>query len=193
MVAGNLVDLVLVRARDSGATVTSRAEVRTVGTAVQRLLNAKFGLVISDVSFPTLAYQCVYPIAALAATALRVVEVADGNRNLQEVEWKSFWWVSRGWPRKTAAAHSCYALVGRDMIVIWPAKVIPASVTLRTAVVTSDLVTDDVAIQLPTDYEPLLTDLTLAVVLTKMRMYAPMESLTESIKARMAAPVGAGR
>lgn len=185
--AGELVDRVLQRVRDEHATGNSREFVRRVLTHCQRLLNAKLGLVIASVEFPTVAYQQVYPIASLAASALRVVGVQQANRDLVEVKWQEFGYVRRQWPRDVGSRLENFALIGRDLLVLYPSQTANASVTLRCAALTADLAADLTDVQVPDEFHPLLTDLASAVVLTKMRTYLTLDELSKSIEGRLGA------
>lgn len=184
-VAGTVVDHVLMRARDAHATAQTRAEVLAVLTACQRLLNAKYGLVVVSIPFATTPYRCVYPIADLLAPgALRVVGVWDGVRDLDESDRSQLWWLGGSWLRRIGPAPVLYAMLGRDMLVLWPAQTEAREVTVRAAVRTATLF-EDTALEIPDDYVPLLTDLTLAVTIAQMRMFSAATPLMESIKARM--------
>ena len=185
--AGELVDRVLNRVRDPHAAANSRAFVRTVLTHVQRLVNAKLGLEVVEIAFATVAYQQVYPIVTVADEALRIVGVREEGRDLVEVKWREFWFLQRNWLRHTAAAFQNYSLVGRDLLVIYPAKPEASEVTLVAAALTTDFQSDDAAIQLPDDYIPLLIDLATVVVSLKGRAYQPLKALAASISERIKA------
>lgn len=185
--AGELVDRVLNRVRDPHAAANSRVFVREVLAHCQRLLNAKLGLVVSEITFDTVAAQVVYPIASLAETALRIVGVREDGRDLVEVKWREFWFLQRNWLRRVGTSFQSYSLVGRDLLVLYPAQAEAAQVTLVAAVLTDPLLSDDVAIQLPDDYHPLLLDLATVVVSLKGRAYQPLKALAASVQERLRA------
>lgn len=182
---GVLVDRVLQRVRDEHAAGNPRPFVREVLTGTQRLLNAKMGLVIGDIAFPTVAYQQVYPIVRIAEAAMRIVGVLQDGRDLSEVQWREFWWRRGPWLRDVGERLESFALIGRDMLVLYPAQRLNGEVTLRAAVRTTTLESDQTLIQIPEDFHPLLVDLTSAVLLLKMRTYATLDDLNKSIQARL--------
>jgi hypothetical protein len=185
--AGTLVDRVLQRIRDERATGTARTLVRAVMTHAQRLVNGKLGLVIRDLAFPTVAYQGVYPLATLAPTALRVLGVQQGPRDLTEVPWQEFAYERRTWLRDARSRYESYALIGRNMLVLYPTLAEPGSVSLRVAVLTIDLASDASEIELPDEYHPLLVDLTSAVLLVRQRTFLSVGTLADAIAKRTAA------
>ena len=62
VVTGQLVDTVLQRVRDPGGLAHSRVLVRLILTHLQRILNAKFGVVLESRTLATVPRQQVYPI-----------------------------------------------------------------------------------------------------------------------------------
>ncbi len=184
--AGVLVDQVLQRVRDEHATGTSRPLVRDLLTHCQRLINAKLGLVIESIEYETVAKQCVYPLASVVPRALRIVGVQQGNRDLVEVKWQEFWYLHRAWLRDTGQRLENFALVGRDMLILYPAQPEPRTVTLRCAVTTAPLTSDDTPVEAPIEFHPLLVDLATVVGLVRQRTYLTLPELTESIKSRLA-------
>lgn len=185
--AGELVDRVLQRIRDEHAAGTSRDLVRLVLTHAQRLLNAKLGLVMSSLPLATIAYQCVYPIASVAPDALRVIGVRSGARDLTEVKWQEFWYLKRNWLRVARLQHESFALLGRNMLIIYPARPEPGIVTLQVARLTNALTSDLTDVELPEEFLPLLTDVVGAVALVRQRSFLTLDDVAQSIKSRLAA------
>jgi uncharacterized protein YcfL len=184
--AGDLVDDILNRVRDPSAGANTRAFVRLILTNVQRLLNAKFGIVLAQTALTTNPSQQVYAITASVATAMRIVGVREDTRDLVEVAWHTLWYIKRGWIRRIGTAFEVFSLVGRDLLIIYPAKSTAGTVTLVYATLTDDLATDATAIQITDDYVPLLLDWTEVILLLKSRLYAPIGRVTDAIKNRMA-------
>ena len=185
--AGELVDLVLQRIRDEHGVGTPRSLVRLFMTHCQRMINAKLGLVIRDVAFATNAYQGVYPIAEIAPSALRIVGVQQGPRDLTEVQWQEFAYEKRDWLRTVAMRYESFALLGRNMLVLYPALPEAAEVTLRVAVLTATLESDLEEIQLPDEFHALLVDLTSAIAMVRSRTFLSVKPLADAIAKRLAA------
>ena len=183
--AGELVDRVLQLVRDEHGAGTPRAMVRRFMTHAQWLANAKLGLVIADAPFPTVARQSIYPLHELAPSCLRVVGVQEDGRDLTEVKWQEFAYLHRGWLRDQSWRYESFALVGRDLLVLYPARREDSLVTLRVAKRCAPLTSDQTDIELPEKYNPLLIDLTTALVLVRMRTFLPLQELGSAIKERL--------
>ena len=186
VVTGQLVDTVLQRVRDPGGLAHPRTLVRLVLTHLQRALNTKFGVVLESRSLATVPRQQVYPIAALTAETLRIVAVREGTRDLIQVAWPELWYQDRNWPFRLADHHESFSVIGRDLLVIYPAKPAASTVTLICATLTATLTDDTVVIELQEELHPLLLSLTEAVLLTRQRVYGPLKALTEVITAQVA-------
>lgn len=187
MTTGPLVDLVLQRIRDEHGVGTPRPLVREFMTHAQRCINAKLGLVIRDVAFATSAYQGVYPIAELAPQALRIVGVQQGPRDLTEVQWQEFAYEKRSWLRTVSSRYESFALIGRNMLVLYPVLAEASTVSLRVAVLTAALESDATPIEVPDEFHPMLVDLTAAVALVRARTFLTIKPLADSIGKRSAA------
>ncbi len=185
-VAGQLVDTALQRVRDPGGLAHSRALVRLVLTHLQRILNAKFGVVVESRTLTTVPRQQVYPIAALTAETLRVISVREGVRDLIRVAWPELWYQDRNWPFRVEDRHESFSVIGRDLLVIYPAKPAASTVTLICATLTATLTDDTVVIELQEELHPLLLSLAEAILLTRQRVYGPLKALTEVISSQVA-------
>ena len=188
-VTGELVDQVLHRVRDPQALGTSRATVRLLLTHIQRIVNCHTAYVQEELGFATSPYQQIYRVSdpALAPNALRMVGVQSGVRNLVKVKWPEFWYMDRNWSRAIGSEFQLWSMIGRDLLVIWPAKTTASLVTLVYARLTDDLVDDTVAIEMADDTVPLMIDLVEALICYKQRVYGPIQKLAESIGARLKA------
>ncbi len=183
--AGELVDRVLNRVRDASATGPKRDAIRGLLTHGQRLVNAKYGLVIEDVAIATPPRQVAFPIAGLTPSALRIVGVQYEGRDLTEVEWRSFWYLHRTWLRDVSMRPESFALCGRDLLFVYPGAPEPRTLTLRTALRTATLDSDLTDVEIPKEFHALLVDIVCAVVLVRGRTYGTLKDLQESIATRL--------
>jgi len=188
-VAGQLVDQLLARVRDTHALGTSRVTCRLLLTHLQRIVNARDGYVVDTLSFPTVPYQQIYKVSdpAQAPAALRMLGVQEGARDLKKVLWKEFWYFDRAWGRAIGPQFELWSMIGRDLLVLWPSKPAADTVTLVYAKLTADLSDDTVAIELPDDTVPLLVDLAEALICLKQRVYSPLTALAASLQGRLVA------
>lgn len=188
-VTGQLVDQLLHRVRDPDALGTSRATCRLLLTHLQRILNCKLGFVLDTVTLATVPYQQIYKVSdpAQASAAMRLIGVREGTRDLKRVKWEEFFYFQRKWSRAIGNRFDLWSMIGRDLLVVWPAKEAADSVTLVYAKLTNTLTDDSVAIELPDDTVPLLLDMGEALLCLKKRTYEPLTKLSESLKKRLSA------
>jgi len=141
-VAGQLVDQLLARVRDTHALGTSRVTCRLLLTHLQRIVNARDGYVVDTLSFPTVPYQQIYKVSdpAQAPAALRMLGVQEGARDLKKVLWKEFWYFDRAWGRAIGPQFELWSMIGRDLLVLWPSKPAADTVTLVYAKLTAMVV-----------------------------------------------------
>jgi len=186
-VTGQLVDQLLHRVRDPDALGTSRDFCRLILTHVQRILNCKLGYVVETVALATVPNQQIYKVSdpAQATRAMRLVGVQEGTRDLKKVKWEEFFYLERKWSRAIGNRFDLWSMIGRDLLVIWPAKTTADSVNLVYARLTDVLTDDTVAIELPDDAVPLLLDVSEAMVCLKKRTYQPLTKLVETIQKRL--------
>lgn len=185
MLAGPLVSEILLRVRDPDAKLTSRDFVRARLSDAQRLVNARFAFLYDETTLVTEPLRLFYPLTALLPAATRPVFVTEGERNLVPIPWRSFWHLSRGWPRTVRNAFQLWSLIGRDLLVVWPAQRTSVNLTVKSAKLTTALDSDNDPLELADEVLPMVVDLATVLTLLKAREYGSMTEAVALWKARM--------
>lgn len=183
-VAGTLISTVLRRARDPQGTATSRTLTRALLSDVQRLVNAGLNKVVTTAALTTNPYRVFYPITVLIPTSVRVIAVEDGDRNLQETTLKRLAQYDTQWHRRINDKFEAWAPAGRDLLVVWPAKDITSSVTIRFTKLTDDLIDENEATDLPDSDLLDVLDLTEVILHIKGRNFDQVRPLMDRLTGR---------
>lgn len=182
--AGVLTNILLRRLRDPDATGLSREFVRRMLSESQRFINAGFKRTKVTEAFTTNANQQFYNIAALLPDAIRIENVREGARDLIKTTMRELCNVSEKWHREVGPSFKHFALVGRDLLVIYPSKAYESTVDVVYTKLTTALDADDVEIEIPDNDMVQATDLAQLIMLTKMREYVMLEPLIEQFTQR---------
>lgn len=181
-VTGELVDRVLLRARDPGGLSHPRSLVRRLLTDVQRLLNARFGLVVDTATLTTTPWVQWYPITALAPSAARLLTVRDQDRDLARAQVDDFWWEDRSYGfRAPGGRHVAWSAFGRDFICLYPGVDSAVALTLVYAKLTNELTDDSITIEIPDDYHLTLLDIVEALLLLRQRHFSHAKAIMERV------------
>lgn len=179
--AGPLVDTVLRRVRDPQGSAHSRSLVRWLLSLAQQIANGGLRSVLSTVSFTTAPLQQIYSMTALVPSAIRIVAVREGDRNLAPVAWGELSQVDRHWSRRVGDRYEVWAPIGRDLFVLHPAQPSSATVVLVVAKLTNSLTVDTSVVELPDDAQPVMLDLTEALLNLKNRSQEPGAAALERL------------
>jgi len=183
--AGTLVSALLRRVRDPQALANTRDFTRSILSDCQRLINARSGRVLeTTTAFATEPMRMFYPLAASVPTAVRVVAVREGGRDLDRITLKQLNQISTNWFRRIGYRFEAFAEVGRDLLVIYPAKTVVSAVDIVAVKLTDSLVNDDEATDLPDEDLHDVMELAEAILLTKMRDIDTVKPLIERITKR---------
>lgn len=162
--AGSLVSTLLRRVRDPQGAMHDRVTVaRPFLSHAQRLVNAGLRAVIGEAVLVTEPYRLIYPVAALLPNAVHIESVREADRDLADVTWESLWHTDGSWFRRTGDRFEAFARIGRDLLVVYPAKKVASSITVVYTALTANLTQDSIA----TDLDDTL--------------HAPMLALAESL------------
>lgn len=192
-VAGTLIDTILQRIRDPQGSAHSRDLVRSLLSHSQRMVNARTKSVLETLALTTDPNRLFYPIAALVPNAIRVEAVRSEGRDLSKCDWRSYQFVDAGWFRAVSDRFETWSLVGRDLLVIYPAKAITSSVDVVYSKLTNDLVAEDTATEIPDDDLPAVVDLMEAILLAKQRTFEPATEAVKRLVNRLEMVVNRGK
>src|SRR5256885_1296057 len=118
-----LIDILLRRVRDPHALGTARTLARLVLSHSQRVINAKAKYVLTIETLTTFEACLIYPIGALLPNSARIVTVRDDGHDLDyEPNWRNLANHRSDWFRQVKPQHQVYSMIGRDLLVLYPAK-----------------------------------------------------------------------
>lgn len=184
-VAGTLVSALLRRIRDPQAIANTRSFARSILSDSQRLINAGRNRVLETTTLTTNPLRMFYPLTASLPNAIRIRGVREGGRDLDKMTLKQLSQLSSRWFRHTSDRFEAFSQVGRDLLVVYPAKSISSSVDVIYTKLTNNLVNDDEATDLPDEDLPDVMDLAGAILLIKGRELASVAPLIERITKRL--------
>jgi len=182
--AGVLTDNLLRRLRDPEATGLSREFVRRILSDSQRLINGAFRRMKETETLTTNAHQMFYKIQDLLPNVLRIEFVREGERDLPKTTLQELCQTSTKWHRQTDTRFRHFALVGRDLLVVYPSKPYASSVQVVYTKLTTALDNDQVEIEIPDDDMVQASDLAQIIMLTKMREFGIMQPILDQFMAR---------
>lgn len=172
-VAKILTDQVLRRVRDVHGIAHSRELVRTLLSHSQRLLNSLLGIVTTATTFTTYPHQQFYQISGLltgADSITKVMAVREGSRDLTHLaNIRQLTHLDTRWVRAIGPRFDAWTQLGRDMLIIYPAKTVGSTVTIVGAKLTTALTGEDTALELPNEYHDHIISLTEIMLLAKQR------------------------
>ncbi len=182
-----MIDGILRRIRDTGAVSTSRSTVETALSGSQKTVNVgTFGQVQST-PMTTNAEQLIYQIDT-SAPLVRVgrivgVQVGPDNEELGFTEWEQLKNLDPEWFRRTGPYFRTWSLIGRDILVVYPALKVASTVGI-SYVMSPVTITGEAEInQLPNDEIPLMVDVAEAVLKIRTRQLAGVKQMIDSIDA----------
>lgn len=183
--AGLVVDVVLNRVRDAGASGASRALVLSILSETQRIANLLGRYVIQTTTLNTVANKQVYRISSELSGAARVLNVTEGGRDLSEVRWQSLFALDRNWRKTTNSRFELWAVVGRELLIVHPAKTTASSVDVSHVKLLDPLTSETQATEL--DDEELVEAIEFAVILLllRQRTFAPIGPTIENLTRRL--------
>ena len=88
------------------------------------------------------------------------------------------------WFRRVGPKFEVFVPVGRDLLVVWPAKEVASSVDVVYAKLTTELVADSTATDLPDEDLHDVLDLSEIILLAKSRRFDLLAPLMERLTAR---------
>lgn len=184
-VAGSLVSALLRRIRDPQGIANTRVFARSILSDSQRLINAGRNRVLETTALTTNPLQMFYPLTASLPNAVRVRGVREGDRDLEEMTLRQLSQLSSRWFRHIGDRFEAFCRVGRDLLIIYPAKSISSSVDVVYTKLTDNLVNDDEATDMPDEDLPDVMDLAEAILLIKGRELESVAPLVERITKRL--------
>ena len=172
-VAKNITDELLRRVRDIHGLAHSRELARTVLSKSQQVLNTLLAIKITSTSLTTYPLQQFYTISGLLTgtdAITRVMTVRDGSRDLVKLQnFRQLAHLDLRWVRKVGPRFEAWTQIGRDMLVIYPAKQLGGSVTIKGTKLTTELTGEATELELPNEFHDYIITLAEVILLAKQR------------------------
>ncbi len=189
-IAQTLIDASLQRARDPDGLLHTRVFTLSIISEVQRLINGQLRVVIDSAVMTTDPEKLLYSVNGEVPNAIRINGVRDGSRNLTFIPWETLVQGDPDWFRRIGEDFESWSMIGRDILVVYPAKLAASSVTVFYTKLTNDLVAEATATEMDDDHMMFILDVTEAVLLTRARDFVSAKNVINRVNARMGVPVG---
>lgn len=169
--AGTLRAIVQRHVRDVNGTRHADAFVLDILSRVQRIINAGSQKVLVTGTLTTSANLQLYTINTEFTAGIDVIRVRSNNEDLTKVTLQELNQLDRRWFRKVGSRFEMWAQLGRTLLVVHPALSVASSVEVVYSKLTTDLTADGTSLDLDADNDPMVTDLTEAILHLRQRDY----------------------
>jgi hypothetical protein len=171
--AKELTDEVLRRVRDVHGLAHSRAFARTLLSKSQQVLNTLLAVVTTSTTFTTQPHQQLYSISGSLTgtdTVSRVLAVREGGRDLSHLkDYRQLSHLNLRWLRAIGTRFEAWTHIGRDLLVIYPAKTSTSSVEIIGSKLTTALTGEATELEVPSEYHDHIVTLAEIMLLAKQR------------------------
>lgn len=187
LLAATLTDEVLRRVRDPLGLAHTRDFARTCLSHAQRIINTALGVVVTTETFATTPLQMVYPVSGYWPNAARVIAVMEQGRDLAKLtNHVQLAHLDLNWFRAIGTRFEAWCPVGRDMIVIYPAKTQASTVQVKYIKLTTALTGEADVLEIPDTYNDSVLTLAECFLLAKQRdlnaAMTALKRLTDELK-----------
>lgn len=172
--AGTLTTEVLARVRDPNGVMHTAAFVRARLSDAQRCLNALLGFVVGNAAINLNALENFYVVSTITSNAaIRLIGIRGGLtiRELGRMpDLQSFLIYGATWPQHvTNQAIESWALIGRDVLVLYPATTADIAIGMHYVKLTNTLTDANTLMEFSPDQDGLAVTLTEALLLLRQR------------------------
>lgn len=191
MTAGELLQRLAIRIRGEAHTFETMLAILS---KAQQLVNASQQAVLASTSLVTVPYLQLYDLSTYVPEQVHVLTVQEGNRDLDRLrDWKELGWHDRRWFRRFGDRFESFALLGRDLLILYPAKDYDSSVTVVYAKLLDPFESGESIVELPDDLTPLVLDVAESLLLIKERRVESIAAAVERISSVLGVTSGQGR
>ena len=185
---GPIVDRILELVRDKQGATHSRSFVRKVVSHVQYAINTRRKAVLQFDTLTTEPFRQIYSIINLFPNGIKIQGVRVDGRDLARTTLRSLSQLDLNWFRKVGPRIEAFTLVGRDILILYPAVDFAESVEIISSKVTITLVNTGTPIELADDEILPLIDLSSIVLLTRARMLETLKGKVDDLRKRLDQP-----
>lgn len=175
MTAHDAIDRVLARVNDRGGSIHERDLVRRLLSQAQQALNGATRDVRGSASFSTVPTQPFYRISEVLPACLTIETIEAGGQEIDPIPFDTLSMLDGNWMRGRADRPEYWAIVGKDLLVLWPAAASSVAVTVRYVSLAPSLESEDDSLVLPDERIDQLLDLVDSVLLLRERKLGEMD------------------
>lgn len=183
--AGDLIDIIAKRVRDTSNTAHTRAFVRDLLDRAQVLLNGRTQSVLQTTNLATTAYQVLYSVETDLTTTIEVTGVRDQNRPLDRAEWRTLRRLSPTWRVDASEDPTQWAPIGRSLFLLSPAPTDGRTVEVIGTKITDALSLDTTVLELEAEKEDMLMDMVTAMLLARQRDLDQIKPVMDQLSAKL--------
>jgi hypothetical protein len=137
--AGPTTEILLRRVREEGGVAVDPTDAIKMLSRCQRIINAGAKRVTASGTLTTFKQQLLYPYRDQLTDAVDIISVKEGNRTLHRFEaLHELDAYDKTWFRKTSSQFDFWMQLGRDLLIIYPAKTSDSSVTVIYSKLTTE-------------------------------------------------------
>lgn len=177
------------RLRDPNNTRHARVLIRDVLSQCQRVVNLHYADDILSTSFTPSAGRTLYRTSEIASTVARVVAVRQQDRDLHEVDWRQLVHSDAHWYRRQGPRHELFARIGGSLVVVYPARETPESITVDHVSIPANLTDGAGDVTISDELIPLLLDLGELILTAKNREFTRMNDVAPRVSKAFAQPM----
>lgn len=186
MEAGEIVQRVAQRVRGDAHTPAVMLE---VASKCQQIVNAARQIILDSTTLSTVPYLQIYDISTLVPEQVHVLSVREATRDLDRLrDWRELSWRDRRWFRKTSSRFESFAQLGRDILIVHPAKEEESSVTVVYVKLLDPFESMASTVELHEEHIPLVVDLAELLLLLKERRLDSIPSLIQRVQRALGGP-----
>ena len=182
---GEIKERVFDRLQMNSSVAYTDAFFYNVLSKVQNLVNSSLELVVATSTLTTIPAQFFYHLPWHLPDAIRVIDVSDSDVTINHMKrWQELYQFDLSWYTETAAStFLLWSMIGRDMLVLYPAFATASSVDVKYVEYLDALTADASAFGLQDHYLGIVMDITELVLLAHQReLVAGAKKLEEVIK-----------
>ena len=184
--AGTLISSIRRRVRDDNATAHTQTFVRDLLDRAQVAVNAASRNIITDTTLSTVAGQAIYHVETDLANAISPERVLWNNQVIDRIEdWRELARMDKMWLVRRDNEIKAWAMIGNNLLILYPALRVADSVVVRSNKVTNALSVDATLLEIPEELETIAMGLTTVLLLLKQRDLDRVEEITQEVSEKM--------
>jgi len=178
-----LITATLRRIRDTGALASARNTVRDVLSGAQKSVNVGTFAQVESAGLTINAQQLVYQIATVLPRAGRILGITHESREIGFTSWSQLKNIDPEWFRRIGPRILTWSLIGRDILVIYPALNTADGVGVSYVITPTTIADETESNQIPDDETPLMVSVAEVILRIRARQLGGLAQEIKSIEA----------